>query len=79
MLSKASSSGKDPEFSFLARVDKITPVHIKLNNVGKPTWQEHCRIWIMPMSIILKEIKASAIVVDCVSPGENANTPDMDA
>jgi hypothetical protein len=66
-------------FSFSTRVDKQTPVNIKLDSIGKLMGQENYRIWSTSMTIILKGIKAYEIVVDSVVPAEGANAIEVNA
>ena len=65
--------------SFSTRVDKKTPVNVKLNSISKLTGQENFRIWSASMTIILKGIKAYEVVVDGVVPAEGADTTEVDA
>jgi len=44
-------------FSFSTRVDKKTPVNVKLDSIGKCMGQDNYRTWSAPMSIILKGMK----------------------
>jgi len=75
----SSGSGKNPEFSFLTRVDEKTPVNVKLDSIGKLTGQENYRIWSASMNIVLKGIKAYEVVVDGVSPADGAEQTEVDA
>jgi len=75
----SSGSGKNPEFSFSTRIDKKTPVNVKLDSNGKLTGQEHHRIWSASMNIVLKGIKAYKVVVDGVSPADGAEQTEVDA
>jgi len=75
----SSGSGKNPEFSFSTRVDKKTPVNVKLDSIGKLTGQENYRIWSASMNIVLKGIKAHEVVVDGVSPADGAEQTEIDA
>jgi len=79
MTPKESSSGKSPMFSFPARVDKKTPLNVKLENIGKLSGQDNYQIWSASMTIILKGIKAYEIVVDGMSPAEDADTTEVNA
>jgi len=72
-------SGKDPMFSFSARVDNKTPVNVKLDNVGKLTGQDNYRIWSASMNIVPMGIKAHKVVVDGVSPADDAVETETDA
>jgi len=78
MAPESSSSGKSPMFSFLAQVNKTTQVKVKLDNIGKLTGQENYWIWSASMTVILKGIKAYKIVVDGVSPAEDADNTEVD-
>jgi len=66
-------------FSFSARVDKKTPVNVKLHSIAKLTGQENYRIWSASMNIVLRGIKAHDIVVDGVTPAEDADSTETDA
>jgi len=79
MADESFSSGKKPMFSFSARIDKKTMVNVKFDNIGKLTAQENYWIWSTSMMIILTGIKAYEIVVDGVTPAEDADTSDLDA
>jgi len=79
MAPEASSSGKNPMFSFSARVDKKTPVNIKLDCIGKLTGQDNYRIWSASTNIVLKGIQAYEVVVDGVSPADDADQTEIDA
>jgi hypothetical protein len=77
---KASgSSSSTNAFSFSTRVDKKTPVNVKLDSIGKLTGQENYRIWSASMTIILKGINAYAVVVDGVVPAEGADATEVDS
>jgi hypothetical protein len=65
-------------FSFYTRVDKKTPVNVKLDSIGKLMGQENFRIWSPSMTIILKGIKAYKVVVDGVVPEEGASVIEVD-
>ena len=75
----ASSLGKNPEFSFSASVDKKTPENDKLDSISKPTGQDNYRIWSALMNIVLNGIKAYEVVVDGVSPADDAEQTEIDA
>jgi len=77
--SDSSSSGKNPAFSFSTRVDEKTPVNVKLDSIGKLTGQDNYRIWSASMNIVLKGIKVYEVVVDGVSPTEDAEQTEIDA
>jgi len=79
MAPEASSSGKNPMFSFSARVNKKTPVIVTLNSNRKRTGPENYRIWSASMNIVLKGIKAYEVVVDGVSPAKDADQTERDA
>jgi hypothetical protein len=66
----AEGSSSTGAFSFSTRVDKKTPVNVKLDSISKLTGQENYRIWSALMTIILKGIKAYEVVVDGVVPAE---------
>jgi hypothetical protein len=66
-------------FSISTRVDKKTPVIVKLDSIGKLTGQENYWIWSASMTIILKGIKAYQVVVDGVVPAEGADATEVDA
>jgi len=55
-------------FSFSARINKQTPVKVKLADIGKLTGQDSNRILSTSMTVILQRIKACEIVVDEMSP-----------
>jgi len=74
-----TSSGESRMFSFSARVDKKSPVTVKLDSIGKHTGQENYRIWSALMTIVLKGIKAYEVVVDGVTPADDANQIEIDA
>ena len=74
-----SSSRKSPMFSFLTRDDKKTPVNVKFDSIGKLTGQNNYQIWSASMNIVLKGIKAYEVVVDSVSPADDADQTEMDA
>jgi len=76
MAPEGSASGT---FSFSSRVDKRTPVNVKLDSIGKLTGQENYRIWSTSMTIILKGIKAYEVVVNGVVPAEGADATEVDA
>jgi len=78
-MAPGESSGKDPTFSFLARVGKKTPVNVKLDSIRKLTGQNNFRIWSASMNIVLKGIKAYEVVVDGVSPADDAEQTELDA
>jgi len=78
-MTSAASSQKTREFSFSTRVDKQTPENVILNSVGKLTGQDNYRIWSASMNIALKGIKAYEVVVDGLSPAENADQTESDA
>jgi hypothetical protein len=78
MVDGFSCSGKNPAFSFSACIDKKIPANVKLNNIGKLTGQQNNRIWSSSMTIIPKEIKAYEIVVDSVSPAEDADATEIE-
>jgi len=61
------------------RVDKKTPVNVKLDSIGKPTGQENYRISSSSMNIVLKGIKVYEVVVDGVSPADGAKQTEVDA
>jgi len=71
----ATSSGKNPMFTFLARVNKKTPGNVKLDSIAKLTGQDNYPIWRASMNIVLKGIKAYEVVVDGVSPADNGVSP----
>ena len=75
----SSSSGNNPMFSFSARVDKKTPVNVKLDSISKLTGHDYYRIWSASMNIVLKGIKAYEVVVDGVSPADDADQTEIDA
>jgi len=75
----SSSSGKNPMLSFSAHIDKKTPVNVKLDSIGKLTGQDNYRIWSALMNIVLKGIKAYEVVVDGVSPADDADQTEIDA
>jgi len=75
----SSSSGKNPAFSFSTRVNKKTPVNVKLDSIGKLTGQDNYQIWSASMKIVLKGIKAYEVVVDGVSPADDADQTEIDA
>jgi len=79
MAPGGSSSKKNPTFSFSAHVDKKTPVNVKLDSIAKLTGQENYRICSALMNIDLKGIKAYEVVVDGVSPADDAEQTEMDA
>jgi len=66
-------------FSFSARVDKKPPVNVQLDSIGKLTGQDNYRIWSASMTIVLKGIKAYEVVVDGVSPADDAAQTEIDA
>jgi len=72
-----SSPGKNPEFSFSTRVDEKTPVNVKLDSIGKLTGQDNYLIWSAWMNIVLMGIKASKVVVDGVSPADDADQTEI--
>jgi len=74
-----SSSGKNPAFYFSTRVDKKTPVNVELDSIGKLTGQDNYRIWSASMNIVLKGIKPYKVVVDGVSPADDADQTEVDA
>jgi len=74
----SSSSGKNPAFSFSTRVNKKTPVNVKLDSIGKLTGQDNYQIWSASMNIVLNGIKAYEIVVDGVSPADDADQTEVD-
>jgi len=75
----SSSSGQNPMFSFSARVDKKTPADVTLDSIGKLTGHDNYQIWSASMTIVLKGIKAYEIVVDGVSPADDADQTEIDA
>jgi len=75
----SSSSGKNPAFSFSTRLDKKTPVNVKLDSLGKRTGQDNYWIWSASMNIVLKGIKVYEVVVDGVSPADDAHQTEIDA
>jgi len=77
-MAPGGSSSADA-FSFSIRVDKKTPVNVKLDSIGKLTGQENYRIWSASMTIILKGIKAYEVVVDGIVPTEGAGATEVDA
>jgi len=77
-MAPAGSSSADA-FSFSARVDKKTPVNVKLDSLCNLTGQENYRIWSALMTIIFKGIKAYEVVVDGVVPAEGADATEVDA
>jgi len=77
MASNKSSSANT--FSLSTRVDKKTPVNVKLDSIAKLTGQENYRIWSASMTIIRKGIKAHEVVVDGVVPAEGADATEVDA
>jgi hypothetical protein len=66
-------------FSFSTRVDKKTPLNVKVDSIGKLMGQENCRIRSASMTIILKGIKAYEVVVDGVVPAERADAIEVNA
>ena len=66
-------------FSFSARVDKKTPLNVKLDSIGKLTGQDNYRIWSASKTIVLKGINAYQVVVDGVSPADDADQTEIDA
>ena len=66
-------------FSFLALVDKKIPVNVILDSIGKLTGQDNYWIWSASMNIVLKGIKAYEVVVDGVSPADDADQTEKDA
>jgi len=72
-----SSSGN--AYSFSTRVDKKTPINVKLDSISKLMGQENYRMWSASMTIIPKGIKESAVVVDGVVPTEGADPTEVDA
>jgi len=74
-----SSSGKNPEVTFLTRVDKKTPINLKLDSIGKLTGQDNYRIWSASMNLVLKGFEAYEVVVDGVSPADDAVQTEIDA
>jgi len=79
MAPAGSSSAKDPMFPFSAHVDKKTPVNVKLDSIGKLTGQDNYQIWSASMNIVLKDIQAYEVVVDGVSPADDADQTEQDA
>jgi len=77
-MSPEGSSSTNP-FSFSTRVDKKTPVNVKLDSTGKLTGQEDYRIWSASVTKILKGIKAYKVVVDGIVPAEGADATQVDA
>jgi len=66
-------------FSFSPRVDRKTPVHFKLDSIGKLTGQHNYRIWSASINIVLNGIKTYEVVVDGVSPADDADQTETDA
>jgi len=66
-------------FPFSARVDKKTPVNIILDSIGKLSGQDNYLIWNASMNIVLKGIKTYEVVVDGVSPADDADPTEIDA
>ena len=79
MAPEGSSCSKNPVFSFSATVDKKTPENVKLDSIGKLTGQDNYQIWSASMNIVLKGIKAYEVVVDGVSPADDADQTELDA
>jgi len=77
-MAPGGSSSVDA-FSFSTRVDKKTPVNVKLDSIGKLTGEENYRIWSASMTIILKGIKAYEVVMDGVVPAEGADATEVNA
>jgi len=65
--------------SFSALFNEKRAENIKLDSIGKVTGQDNCRIWSALMTIILNGIKASEVVVQGVSPADDANQTENDA
>jgi hypothetical protein len=66
-------------FSFSTRVDKKTPVNVKLDSIIKFTGQENYRISSGSMTIIRRGIKAYEVVVDGVVHAEGADATEVNA
>jgi len=66
-------------YSFSVRIDKKTPVNIKRDSIGKHSGQDNYQIWSALMNIVQKGIKAYEVVVDGVSPADDADQTEMDA
>ena len=66
-------------FSFCTRVDKKTPVNVKLDSIAKLTGQNNYRIWSASMTIILRGITAYEVVVDGAVPAEGADATEVDS
>jgi len=73
------SSSKNPEFSFSTRANMETPVNVKFDCSGKHSGQDNYRIWSASLAIIPKDILAYEVVVDGLSPAENADHTEVDA
>ena len=73
------SSSRHPMFSVLVRVDNQTPVNVKVDSIGKLTGQHDYQIWSASMNIVLKRIKPYEVVVDGVSPADDADQTENDA
>jgi len=78
MASEGSSSNK-PMFSFSARVEKKTLINFNLDCIGRLTGQDNYRIWSASMNIILNGILAYEVVVDGVTPADDADQTENDA
>jgi len=78
-MAPEASSSKNPMFSFSARVDKKTPVNVKLDSIGKLSGQDNYPFWSALMTIILKGIKAYQVMVHGVTPDEGADVTEIDA
>ena len=74
-----SSSEKNPMIFFTARIDKKTPVNVNLDSIRKLTGQHNYRIWSALMNTVLQGIKAYEVVVDGVSPADDADQTEKDA
>ena len=77
-MAPGGSSSAD-EFSFSKRVEKETPVIVKLDSIGKLTGQDNYRIWSASMTTIQKGIKAYEVVADGVVSAEGADATEVDA
>jgi hypothetical protein len=68
-----------PKLYFSAHVNKKTPVNVMLDDIGKLTGQDNYLICSASMTIFLKGIEPSKILVDGVSPAEDADATVVNA
>ena len=78
MAPVGTCSGNDPMFSFSACVEKKTPVNVKLDSIRILAGQDNYRIWSASVNRVLNGIKAYEVVVDGVSPADDADQTEMD-